>query len=481
MDEALRALAEDIRAAMPSSIELPAGAGKTQLVAALAAAAAERTERPLVLTHTNAGVEALRRRLRSFGVASGAVRVATIASWSFDLVRHYPQLSGLMVAPEPDWRQSDAYYHGATAAVRAEWIRKVLQASYACVIVDEYQDCTIEQHDLMLGLAEAVPVCVFGDPLQNVFNFGGNTTVRWHSHVTTTWPAYKVAIKAWRWEGHNELLGQWLIDIRADLSAGQPIDLTGAPVVWAQTSSADPSAAAVSVCLTQAQQAGSIVAIDKWPTTCATVASRTNGAYGMMEELEGKFMMDFAAVIDAGDPAHIAPGTLKFAKECISKIAGLLNPVVATKLAKGQSVSHLRRPGAEQALTLLSGLLTDAAPARVLETLETIAELPGGRIYRREAWRDTLKALKVVSAGGDVTLRQALTHVRNRARVVGRAAEPRVVSRPLLIKGLEYDHAIVLNADRLSATELYVALSRGRKSLTIVSNSRVLRPGPPSL
>jgi len=85
MDAALRATAGTVRAAMPWSIELPAGTGKTQIVAGLAAAAAERLERPLVLTHTNAGVDALRRRLRSFGVRAGAVQVDTIASWSFDL------------------------------------------------------------------------------------------------------------------------------------------------------------------------------------------------------------------------------------------------------------------------------------------------------------------------------------------------------------------------------------------------------------
>src|SRR5215471_7633670 len=51
MDVALRALAENVREALPCSIELPAGAGKTQIVAALAATAAEHQERPLeVLT-----------------------------------------------------------------------------------------------------------------------------------------------------------------------------------------------------------------------------------------------------------------------------------------------------------------------------------------------------------------------------------------------------------------------------------------------
>jgi hypothetical protein len=153
---------------------------------------------------------------------------------------------------------------------------------------------------------------------------------------------------------------------------------------------------------------------------------------------------------------------------------------VAKKLGTGQSVATLRRQGAEQQLTLLSGLLTDASPARVLEALHAMAELPGGRLYWREAWRDMLQALRIASVG-DVTVAQALGRVRNRARIIGRASEQRVISRPLLIKGLEYDHAIVLNAEGLTAGELYVALSRGRKSLTVVSDRQFLRSGTPSL
>jgi len=51
-----------------------------------------------------------------------------------------------------------------------------------------------------------------------------------------------------------------------------------------------------------------------------------------------------------------------------------------------------------------------------------------------------------------------------------------VVSRPLLVKGLEYDHVIILNPEKYSAQELYVALTRGSKSVTIISNTVVLPP-----
>jgi DNA helicase IV len=92
-----------------------------------------------------------------------------------------------------------------------------------------------------------------------------------------------------------------------------------------------------------------------------------------------------------------------------------------------------------------------------------------------------LKALEIVAAGSGLTVTQAIGSIRNQTRIVGRAQDNRVISRPLLIKGLEYDHAVVLNAERYSATELYVALSRSRKSLTVVSNEQYLNPAPPQL
>jgi len=111
----------------------------------------------------------------------------------------------------------------------------------------------------------------------------------------------------------------------------------------------------------------------------------------------------------------------------------------------------------------------------------SIGQLPEGRLYRREAWRDMLRALAIVAAGSELTVAQAIGSIRNRTRIAGRAHDDRIISRPLLIKGLEFDHAVVLNPERYSATELYVALSRSRKSLTVVSSQRYLNPAPPQL
>ena len=57
----------------------PAGFGKTHLIAA---ALHYAEKRQLVLTHTYAGVNALRRKLRQVRASDGACRIDTIASWA---------------------------------------------------------------------------------------------------------------------------------------------------------------------------------------------------------------------------------------------------------------------------------------------------------------------------------------------------------------------------------------------------------------
>lgn len=174
IDADLAATAVRVRAALPCSVQLPAGTGKTQIIAAVGTLAADAGERVLVLTHTNAGVDALRRRLRQFGAPARQVRVETIASWAHSLVRHYPQLAEVQVPEIPRGCDSETYYQGALLVATSTAIRGVLRASYRFAVVDEYQDCGASQHALVGAVSEAVPVAVFGCPLQSIFDFGGN-------------------------------------------------------------------------------------------------------------------------------------------------------------------------------------------------------------------------------------------------------------------------------------------------------------------
>ncbi len=73
-------------------VTAPAGCGKTQLIAE-ALTRHTATKPILVLTHTNAGVVALRGRLDRAGVPSKAYRLSTIDGWAMRLISTFPARS----------------------------------------------------------------------------------------------------------------------------------------------------------------------------------------------------------------------------------------------------------------------------------------------------------------------------------------------------------------------------------------------------
>ncbi|WP_275414822.1 UvrD-helicase domain-containing protein [Plantactinospora mayteni] len=467
-----------VRKAMPCSVTMPAGTGKTEIIAAMTHLAADAHERALILTHTHAGMDALRRRIKAMGVQSRTVRIDTIASWSHRLVRQYPYLAGVTVPAEPDWAASALYYEGATHVVQAPSLQKVLAATYAFAIVDEYQDCTMRQHALTTAVAAAVPVAVFGDPLQAIFGWDHDDPLpSWRDEIQSLWPDLRIEAYPWRWQGHNRQLGQWLLTVRDDFSQQRPLRIGDeTPVRWVQS---EQYRAMVRACRDLRAQFpnDSIVAIGIRDHDCHGVARTLNGSYSVMETIEGQDMVNFARIVDEGDAPRIAAATAKWGKTCTSGISKLINSDDVRKLESGRPITGLRRPGAERAQKHLSALLTDPSPAAVREALDTIGRLPGGATYRHDAWYTVLSALRTAEVNGQSVADAAIQH-RNRTRATGRRASHHTISRPTLIKGLEYDHAIILDADQHDPTSLYVALTRARKTLTVISAQPELRTRP---
>ncbi|MAT66666.1 MAG: DNA helicase UvrD, partial [Gammaproteobacteria bacterium] len=71
---------------------------------------------------------------------------------------------------------------------------------------------------------------------------------------------------------------------------------------------------------------------------------------------------------------------------------------------------------------------------------------------------------------------EAAIRVREQNRLVGRPLPRRAVGSTLLLKGLEAEVAVILNASALDARNLYVAMTRGSKNLTVCAPSPVLNP-----
>jgi DNA helicase-2/ATP-dependent DNA helicase PcrA len=400
--------------------------------------------------------------------------VETIAGWTLRLATAFPATAGIASFSPRDSAGYLAVYQAAERLLGLTPIREIIRASYSGVMVDEYQDCTLEQHAVVLRLLEVLPCRVVGDPMQSIFDFGGNHPVEWWNDVGPVFEEVPGPKVAWRWLQTNPALGEWLLDARTRLGVGQGLDLDGAPVVWYDGS--DPITARdqrLRACHAAAEHAGeSVMAIHRMPGQAHAVAKRLSGRYTCVEAIDTKDLYHYADLIRTLTGFGRAVSILDFASVCMTRVSGECD-TIRQAFQRGRMPKVKKHARVLEALCAVigSGCLEEVEAALVVIERET-----GGVVYRRELLCEMKRALRVVVAGDAETLAEAAWVVRNRARRIGRTISRCSVGTTLLVKGLEFDHVVVLDGDAFDAHNLYVAITRGSRTLSIVSKSRRIMP-----
>lgn len=355
LDEALKATACMVLDNAPCSIEIPAGGGKTHLLAAAVAVASIESSRSLILTHTNAGVDVLRNRLKKFGIKSSAYHIDTITGWAFTLVRAYSEIAGIKVSEMPDWSKSGQYLEAAIQVSKSTAIGLMHTSSFSYFFIDEYQDCIIKQHEFIEAIASNISrTVIFGDRLQGIFGFRGESLVDWDSDVFPRFPLCDVPHFPYRWKDTNPALGQWLMDIRSNLTDGTTLDFSTIKVPGLMWVSSDIKAV-TNEAYRLARLDESVVILDKWPQGIARHTSRLNGLYSMMEELQGNFMLKALETLPAKNDHNPATWLAEFAKSCAIGLSKIDKPILAA-LQNNLSIVHYKRIGLEQVLASLDKL-----------------------------------------------------------------------------------------------------------------------------
>lgn len=459
-----------------SYVIAPAGCGKTDLISR--AVAEHSGGRELVLTHTHAGVDALRRRLKKMGAKPGAFHVGTIAGWALQYASAFPSTSGLGTnGPTLEWAK---VYPAAANVLRTSWASAILKYSYSGVYVDEYQDCTVDQHQLILLLAELIPCRILGDPLQGIFRFGKNTPIDWETHVAPTFTSVLQPSIGWRWQGGYEQFGAWLQTVRASLISNTPIDLKTAPSPFVRWCRLLPGKGSFITQLQACKDAAKIcnhgekvVVIMTWESQCLGIANRLSPLYTPIETIECEQLIDFARTLDASAGIDRAKVVIEFSRKCLSGVSAELSKL-------DEYVAGLRAKKKASALDLqlqhLHGVAQGCDAGGLLACLESMQALPDAKLWRRELFFAMCQALREYGSGEFATLAEAAWQVRELTRKVGRNIRSRSIGRTLLVKGLEFEHVVLLNADELDRENLYVALTRASKSLTVLSREPILRP-----
>lgn len=457
-----------LRSCARSSIVAAAGCGKTR---AIAACLRDADQPHLVLTHTHAGVHAIRSRLRVLGVDSVRHSVSTLAGFAIRYASAYPGLAGRRLAPVPrskaEW---GAYYSGAAAVVRARTGKALLRRSYAALLVDEYQDCGSEQHELVRAVAESLPTCVLGDPLQAIFDLDGKP-IDWEAVEREFTPAAALAVPH-RWASTRPELGAWLSEARRQLvEEGQVAIDAEAPVTWIRLGEPAFRAQHDRIRADMSEPSSTMVVVTgNLPQIARSWAKRVP-LLSVVESAEGRDLLLLASKLDVGSSSDKAKALTRFAGGAATGM-GPARKFVA-RLGATQRRVHRREQPFRAALRELAEVGT---PRAALDALTSLRAVSGVRVFRRELWDELERALRMVLSGEADSVVDAVEAMRNRARHKGRHINRRAVGSTLLVKGLEFDHVLVIDADGLSKEGLYVAMTRARRTLTVMSRSRVIRP-----
>nr|WP_281374899.1 UvrD-helicase domain-containing protein [Nocardioides soli] len=481
----MRADAEGFIAALPASVTMPAGAGKTHLLAATARVLADAGAKVLVLTHTHAGLHAIRGRLKRFGVSTAQCQVSTITSFAITLARPYPTLGGVRVPATPDMDDATLYVAAATAVATSEHIRKVLAASYTHVLVDEYQDCSEGQHAFVLAIKAAISqVGVLGDPFQAIFGFKEQLP-DWEREVLTEFPDHPIDPQPRRWDDHNQALGAWLHGTVRKAMHPRSLKFAGVKfpdgVTFRNTVGDYP--AIFSEARRDRPKSESVLIITARASSARTLAGRLGGSFKMMEEVAGNFMVKALEALVAAEPDAYALWLFDLMKACACGHAGLDKNTVRKRYVENRSSAGLTRVGFEPALAAFDRLVAEPTLANLVLGMDQLLTSRGMALHSSEAWLDIQAAIRGAVAAGDdkSVLLDELAKARENVRHTGRRNRNRVISRTLLVKGLEFDHVVIADiADHTEVHDLYVALTRARKTITILGTKDEieLKPSP---
>ncbi|MBV7543510.1 UvrD-helicase domain-containing protein [Acidovorax sp. sic0104] len=464
----------DIFQARLGSVTAPAGCGKTQLIAD-ALSQHTNTKPVLVLTHTNAGVTALRTRLQRGGVPNSAYRVSTIDGFAMRLAAKFPLRAGLnahvleLANPNADY---PAIRVAVQALLQAGHINDPIASTYSRLLVDEYQDCNKVQHAIVCSIAQTIPTCILGDPMQAIFGFR-DPLVHWEQEALSAFPPIGALQTPWRWRlAGMDALGAWLLQARASLQSGHPVDLRGAPegVQWVQlTQGMEVQQRLMAARKEAPNRDGSVLVIgDSMNATSRhQLTMQTPGATSV-EAVDLRDLVSFSRQFDLTSP-NVLRQLAEFAASMMTGV-GTANLLARVETIRG---GRARTPATPAEAAAVAFMLAPSH-ATSIDLLQSLADQPGARVYRPEVLHCCISALR--AAEGEGGFIGAVMLARERNRHLGRPLGRRSVGSTLLLKGLEADVAVILEPERMTAQHLYVALTRGARQIVVCSPTPLLTP-----
>jgi DNA helicase-2/ATP-dependent DNA helicase PcrA len=465
-----------------SMLIAPAGFGKTHTISECLKETKE-IGKQLILTHTHAGIASLKDKLVKANIKSGDYHIETITSFAQKYVLAFYRGKDI-----PEQSDSKQYYpfiiKKALVLLKCRPILAVISNSYKGVFVDEYQDCTIAQHDLIVAISHAMPVRVLGDHMQGIFEFNGEQLVNMEDseHVGAFASNLYELEEPQRWMQSNNLqLGLELKEIRENLKKEEEIRLSDYPsieTVLVKEADLYTPRTAYNKKVSELMKRDNVLIIHPVTTSIhprLMIIQRFNNAFTLIESIDDKSFYSYSKTIDGLTCDSWILTIIDLCHKLFNKTS--VNNWFNDKGLKNKKGLSVKDSNLMAALKKLSERLSESISFYdVSNFVKMVLKLPTVKCYRRDLFRSLCQAMEEAE-DKKITVLEAMMNVRNSVRRVGRKVSGRCIGTTLLTKGLEFDTVAIIDAHKFTCPKnFYVAITRGSKRLIIFTNNEVLKP-----
>jgi hypothetical protein len=454
-----------------ASVVAPAGCGKTYLISE---SVSHTKGCQLVLTHSHAGKSAITTRMRDMRIPVDRYRVETLDSLALNYARAFPKL-GEVTKESLESFNWPAICRGAAKALGKTPVQNVIQATYTGIFVDEYQDCDKPQHELVVSLAQLLPCRILGDPLQAVFRpLHKGEALSWPDAISA-FPQIGTLSTPHRWKNCNPILGEWLLHVRQSIEKGDSVPLRNHGVPGLSVIQTSDYVRKLTECHKFLdQEEGRIVILRKFPNECHALASRLQNRCAVFEDIQLGELEKPANEIFRLTGLDRTKAVSKFAHRWLTNIPGAVKNA-CDRLLTGKDP----RTKDPQAIAIIARLKQVTESNELLVVDEALAQYEKCKPTFKsiEVWKGLRKAIQAYDPSEKLTLLQTVQRQRDTLRRLGRKLPTRSIATPLLVKGLECEHALVFDLDTIESNEsLYVSLTRASATLTLLTENDCIAP-----
>lgn len=466
-----------------SMILAPAGYGKTYTIAEVLAAY-HGSKKILVLTHTHAGIASLKEKFDQKQIPSSLYVLDTICSFALNLTKTY-HVAKEEIPSESDVNDLFKYsiIH-ATTILKANPIKHLIKSQYDHLIVDEYQDCSVAQHQMILEFASSVKTHLLGDPLQAIFDFRDESIVDFDDESFNLFKTNCQSLDTpWRWiNAGNAWLGKDLASIRERLLAGQDIDISNYKaievIIGNKNDYAKPGSAYKRRIYGELINDAILIHPNNTSINPRKSFVKQFHQLQIIESIDDRDYYKWCYMFDQHSGMQLIKDVADLLREVGSKT------IVNTWLKEDGTFKKKHRQEDKAIIQSLipytTSLINNKSYKSIAQLIEKIKMLLNITIYRKEFYRDICQILFEANMLG-LTSSESLLRNRNLLRRKGRKAIKKSIGTTLLTKGLEFDHVVVLNAHEFKdPRHLYVALTRSCKRLIVITDNPILHPYPNS-